>query len=85
MTVDETSNKFAKLFDLEDGSQVLISIVQDMDDDSYKVQVRTDNNGDSAKLAFGYANKKLAIDAIDNYTIKEAQKFRDSMMQTYFE
>ena len=52
--------KFAKLFDLEDGEQVLLTVEYDDDKDQYELIFKTDFNGATASMKLGYKEESMS-------------------------
>ena len=75
--------KFAKLFDLQDKEQVLLTVNYDDDDDNYKLNITTDFGNARAEMKLGFSEEERALNAMDKYKIEDAEKFRSSM-SVYF-
>jgi hypothetical protein len=70
-----SSKKFAKLFDLEDGSQVVVTLEGEQEDGSFKVGQRTVVDEVSAEVNPGFASEESAQEMFDDYTIEKAKSF----------
>lgn len=68
--------KFAKLIDLENDEQVLITINYNQESDEYEVIRRTDFIGFTVEIKSIHPSEKDAINALENYSIKQAVVFR---------
>jgi len=75
--------KFAKLFDLENDEQVLLTSNYNSEDDEYEIEVRTDFKGLSAKITMSFTSEKKAKKAMESYNNDNAIAFR-SQMKVYF-
>lgn len=70
--------KFAKLFDVDVDSQVLVTRTQvddDRDEAPYKVTVATDYKGIYLAAAHGFKSDRLADDMFHKYNQGHADKF----------
>ena len=75
--------RFAKLFDLQDKEQVLLTVGFDEESDEYKLNIESDFGDAKAKIQLGFAEEEHALNAMDKYDIKTAEKFR-ATMSVYF-
>jgi len=76
--------KFAKLFDLEDGEQVLVTIDYNDDEDHYELVFRTDFDGVVAQMKLGYDDESKAVEEFEKCELKSrAVDFR-VMMTKHF-
>lgn len=71
--------KFAKLFDLENDVQVLLTIEYKEKDDTYEMVCRTDIEGCIAQIAHGYKTEELAVKNMEKFSIEQAITFRETM------
>lgn len=76
--------KFAKLFDLENDEQVLLTSNYNEHDDEYEIEVRTDFEGVSAEVKMSFKSEERAQKAMDTYKQENAIAFR-SQMSAMFE
>ena len=74
-------SKFAKLIELEDGEQVLLTVNYNDEDDNYEVKVRTDLNGATASIKLGFNEEDKALRVLEKYTKKDATKYREQMVE----
>ena len=74
-------SKFAKLIELEDGEQVLLTVNYNDEDDNYEVKVRTDLNGATASIKLGFNEEDKALKLLEKYTKKDATKYRKQMVE----
>jgi hypothetical protein len=74
-------SKFAKLIELEDGEQVLLTLNYNDEDDNYEVKVRTDLNGATASIKLGFNEEDKALELLEKYTKKDATKYREQMVE----
>jgi hypothetical protein len=68
--------KFAKLFDLEDDEQVLLTLDYDEEEDMHRVTIQTDFDGCEAKIRLAFNTLDKAISALNSYTKDKAIDFR---------
>lgn len=73
-------SKFAKLIELEDGEQVLLTVNYNDEDDNYEVEVRTDLEGVTASIKLGFNKEDKALSVLDKYSKKDALKYRNQMV-----
>ena len=71
--------KFAKLFDLEDGEQVLLTVEYDDEDDQYQLVIKSDFDGATATMKLGYKEEHLALEEMEKFELDRAKKFRATM------
>lgn len=74
--------KFAKLFELENGEQVLV--VKDYDNDKEIVRVTTDFNTATASITHSFKNEELQQKMFDIFDIESAKKFRAALASDFF-
>ena len=72
--------KFAKLIELKEEEQVLLTIDFSDEDDVYEVSIRTDVNGMSASAKLGFKEEQKAKDMMKSYAPEDAKKFREQMV-----
>jgi hypothetical protein len=68
--------KFAKLFDLEDGEQVLVTVDYNDNEDRYELVFRTDFDGVVAQMSLGFKDEEKAVKALEKCELKRAVDFR---------
>lgn len=73
-------SKFAKLIELEDGEQVLLTLNYNDEDDNYEVEVRTDLEGVTASIKLGFNKEDKALNVLGKYSKKDALKYRNQMV-----
>lgn len=71
--------KFAKLFDLEDNEQVLVTVNYDHDSEEHKLCIRTDFESATAEMNLSFSEEIKALKAFDKYTIEDAEKSRRTL------
>lgn len=72
--------RFAKLIELEDGEQALVTIEHDVEEDCPIVKVRVDVEGLEFNMKLGFNTEKEAEEMLKKYDIEEAKKFRLAMV-----
>lgn len=71
--------KFAKLIDLENGEQVLLTLNYNSEDDNYEIVLRTDLDVGVAEIKLGFDSEEKAKDVLEAYSLYKATKFRAQM------
>lgn len=71
--------KFAKLIELDNDEQVLLTVNHNDDEDNYEVFIRTDFEGWVAQIKLGFDTKEKAIKVLETYSQEEALKFRSKI------
>ena len=71
--------KFAKLFELENDEQVLVSRFYDAESEEYKIRATTDFNGSTAEMATGYFSEEEQEMTFEIFDMELAVAFRKSM------
>ena len=71
--------KFARLIEIENDEQVLLTIEYNDEDDKYEVAIRTDLDGITAQIKLGFAEEEQAVIAMNKYGQPNAQAFREEM------
>lgn len=75
-------NKFAKLFDLENGSQVLVTREHDDDREApHGVALRTDLDGLDATMTMWFEDEARADEVLEKYGLDAAETFRKNMLR----
>ena len=72
-------SKFAKLIELDNEEQVLLTLNYNDEDDNYEVQIRTDLNGVTASIKLGYNDESKALETLKIYNKQDAEKYRLQM------
>ena len=72
-------NKFAKLFDLPDGSQILVTLDIDGYSDDHKVCQRTDMDGLTCNVDIGFATEEKAQACFDEYGQEQAEALKQTI------
>ena len=72
-------SKFAKLIELEDGEQVLLTLNYNDEDDNFEVEVRTDLEGVTASIKLGFNEEEKALNMLEKYNEDSAIKYRQQM------
>ncbi len=75
--------KFAKLFDLEDGEQVLLTVEYDDEKDQYELVFKTDFDGATASMKLGYKEESMALESMEKVELERAQELRSSMSKHF--
>lgn len=68
--------KFARIIELKNNEQVLLTVEFNNDTDSYELKVRTDFDGVISQAAFGVKDEKKAIKMMETYPASAAYDFR---------
>jgi len=71
--------KFAKIFNLPNNNQVLITIDYEPEEDLTNINVRSEINGVRATMALGYENEDEAKEVFKNFTEPQAISLRNQM------
>jgi len=74
-------SKFAKLIELENNEQVLLTLNYNDEDDNYEVEVRTDLEGVTASIKLGFNEEEKALIMLEKYTEESAIKYRSEMVK----
>jgi hypothetical protein len=72
--------KFAKLIELDNEEQVLLTVNQNEDDDNYEVTIRTDLEDCIAQIKLGFDSKEKANKVLETYSQEQAVEFRSKMV-----
>lgn len=72
--------KFAKLIELDNDEQVLLTVNYNDDDDNFKVFIRTDLEGCVAQIKLGFDSEEKANKVLETYSQEQAVKFRSKMV-----
>lgn len=73
--------KFARLFELENDEQLLVTVEYNQEEDHYNMNLKTDFKGMSAEIGLGFKKKAKALKAMNDYTQADAVKCRASIQQ----
>ena len=76
-------NKFAKLFDLDNDSQVLLTIDYNSKGDVFELKIRTDFDGFHPVTTLSFEEEDKARLAMDKYEKKNAAAFRAEMEKNF--
>lgn len=71
--------KFAKIIELENENQVLLTVDYDDEDDTFKVRIRTDLDGCVAQISLGFDTEEKASNLLNIYSKEKAISFRSEM------
>jgi len=74
-------SKFAKLIELENSEQVLLTLNYKDEDDNFEVEVRTDLEGVTVSIKLGFDEEEKALNMLEKYTEKSAIKYRNEMVK----
>lgn len=72
--------KFAKLIELDNDEQVLLTVNYNDDDDNFQVFIRTDFEGCVAQIKLGFDSEEKANKVLETYSQEQAVKFRAEMV-----
>lgn len=73
-------SRFAKLIELENDEQVLLTLNYNDEDDNYEVEIRTDLEGVTASIKLGYDEEFKALETLKKYEKEDAEKYRQQMV-----
>jgi hypothetical protein len=73
--------KFAKLFEVEDDNQVLVTMEYDSNKDSHELKFRTDIEGLDVAISIGCDSEENCREVYNDVTIKAATAIRDDMLK----
>ena len=74
-------SKFAKLIELENNEQVLLTLNYNDEDDNFEVEVRTDLEGVTASIKLGFNEEEKALNMLEKYKKDDAMKYRNEMVK----
>ena len=74
--------KFAKLFELDQDEQVLLTLDYNEENKMYVVNVRTDINNVSAVIGLSFEYHNHALSALNKFSKDHAIKFRKNVIAT---
>ena len=72
--------KFAKLIELDNDEQVLLTVNYNDDDDNFEVSIRTDLDCCAAQIKLGFDSEEKANNLLETYSQEQAVKFRSEMV-----
>ena len=72
--------KFAKLIELDNDEQVLLTVNYNDEDDNFEVFIRTDLEACVAQIKLGFDNEEKANKVLETYSQEQAVKFRSEMV-----
>lgn len=72
-------SKFAKIFNLPNDNQVLITIDYDSEEDVTNITARSEINKMNTSMALGYENHDEAKEVFENFTESQAVTLRNQM------
>lgn len=75
--------KFARLFELENDEQVLVTLDYNSEEDKHEVSIRTDLNNCVANIKAGFKSEDEAIAILERYSIDDAIAFRNDMCRNF--
>lgn len=76
-------NQFAKLFDVQDGHQVLVTKEFNNEDDSFDIDVRTNYGGVKATITGGYDSEAKRDQMFDEYDEVKAREFMQGILNKF--
>jgi hypothetical protein len=71
--------RFAKIIELDNDEQVLLTVDYNDEDDNYEVNIRTDLKGVSASIKLGFKEESKASSMLEKYKKTDATEFRKRM------
>ncbi|WP_299163305.1 hypothetical protein [uncultured Tenacibaculum sp.] len=72
--------EFARLFELPNNNQVLLTLEYDNEDNSFEIKVRSEINGATASLSFGFDTEEKALKMLEEFNLLNAKNARNEMM-----
>jgi hypothetical protein len=72
-------SKFAKLIELENDEQVLLTVNYNDSDDTHEVFIRTDLEGCTTQIKLAFDDEEDAIKMLNSYSNEDAIKHRAGM------
>lgn len=72
--------KFAKLIELDNDEQVLLTVDLNDETEIFELTVRTEIDGMTLSIVPDFPKKKQAIDAMNAYTKQNAESFRKQLI-----
>jgi len=75
--------KFAKLFDLENDNQVLLTIEYKEEENIYEMVCRANVEGCITQIVRGYKTEEIAVKNMEKFTIEQAIIFRETMISIF--
>ena len=76
--------KFAKLIEIDNNEQVLLTVNYNDETEEYETCIRTDFEGVVAQIKLIFKEEQMAIIAMEDYTRDQAIKFRNEMYHILF-
>ena len=73
--------KFARIHELPDDEQVLLTVSYDSDSDQYQMTQKTHLNGCEVSISASFTEEEDAVDAMNGYTYERAVDFRQRMIE----
>lgn len=75
--------KFAKLFELDNNIQVLVSKSHNSNENLYEINIRTDFGEMSASATISFEDEGKCCEAIEDYSKENAIAFRNEMERLF--
>ena len=75
--------KFAKIIELDDKEQVLLTVNYEPIEQCYELHIRTDFTDVSGKLKLGFNTEAQAIAVMEKYDVENAKIHRLKMKNTF--
>jgi len=72
--------RFAKLIEIENNEQVLLTVNFNNELDNYEVSIRTDFEGCAAEIKLGFDSEEKAQNVLETYSYEQAVKFRNEII-----
>lgn len=73
-------SRFAKLIELKNDEQVLLTLNYNDEDDNFEIEIRTDLEGVTASIKLGYDEEFKALETLQKYGKEDAEKYRQQMV-----
>ena len=73
-------SRFAKLIELDNDEQVLLTLNYNDEDDNFEIEIRTDLEGVTASIKLGYDEEFKALETLQKYEKEDAEKYRQQMV-----
>ena len=77
--------KFAKLIDLEDNAQVLLTYMYDSDDDTHYLNLSTMYDDFMGEMKLEYETEDAARKIMDDFSVEAARELRSKILQTFID
>lgn len=75
--------KFARIIELENEEQVVITVEYDSVEDCFKTVIMTDTEDCTAKMKHGFSTREGAMNLLNSYSIEQARDLRKLLIEMY--